>query len=206
MRNATLHIALDWRKPESVLVYLWTSSYLMGTVDIPVANPPQAQPLPRWSQPLTIGGQSNLLIPRYFDRTIELFQAGKGIQVYRYEDFILRPLYRLGQGSLSGTIAWLDKELDRLEEFLVRFPLEVVRVWNREVRSKPSWLQASLEQAARNQDREYLLGLLPYFLPIELELEGDRIVLLFRGQEFPEGEDPVAFALDLAPEIALWMA
>jgi hypothetical protein len=100
----------------------------------------------------------------------------------------------------------LDRELDRLEAFLAQLPFEVAKVWNREVNSRPSWLQSSIEQAARSQDREYLLGLLPYFLPIELEYVENKVVLLFRGQKFPKGQDPISFALDLAPELVLWMA
>jgi hypothetical protein len=57
-----------------------------------------------------------------------------------------------------------------------------------------------------SQDRGALLLILPALLPIELELSGSQVVLLFRGRKFPKGEDPVAFALEVAPELVLSVA
>ena len=203
-QELVLDLSLNWSRPQTIRVGLWTRSYLFGSLALPVANPPEPQDFPSWNWPDTVVGRSLLPVPNYFDQNLELVRREGGVQVYQRIEFRKRPLTFFEGIELSGELRWLEKELEGLEAFLSQIPREVVRIWNQEIQKDTSRVRAW--DLYLSQDRGSLLLILPALLPIELELAGSQVVLLFRGQKFPKGEDPVAFALEMAPELVLALA
>jgi hypothetical protein len=202
IHDLVLDLGLNWNRPWGLCVQVWVRTYLAGSLEIPIVNPPEPEPIPSWLWPDTIVGESVLAVPRFFDQSLELVRRAGGTQVYRFAGLRRKPLVFFDGVELSGRLSWLEKEAERLEEFLAQIPGEAVRIWNQEIVETRDRIQ-DLELG---QDRRSLLLALPYLLPIEFRLAGRRLVLLFRGQEFPTGQNPVAFALTVAPELALWVA
>ncbi len=203
-RELVLDLVLNWSRPWTLKSAIWVRTYLVGSLEIPIDNAPEAQPIPRWSWPDTIVGGSSLSVPDHFDQTLELIRRAGGTQVYRFEGFRKEPLTFFEGISVSGRLSWLEKETERLEAFLSGLPEEVVRVWNQEIEEAHSRIRS--QGLDLSQDRRDLLLALPFLIPIELELRENKIVLLFRGREFPAGQNPLSFALEVAPELSLLLA
>jgi hypothetical protein len=201
-RELVLDLALNWSRPWELSCSLWTGTYLIGSVGIPISNPAARQENPSWFWPDTVFGRSHLSIPSHFDLTLELVRVRGGTQVYRYVSLRKKPLVFFDGISISGRLSWLGKEIEGLEPFLAQIPEEAVRIWNQKiVESKERAQELDL-----GRDRKAFLLVIPFLLPIEIGLDQGKVVLLFRGQKFPEGQDPVAFALEVAPELALFLA
>jgi hypothetical protein len=200
--DLVLDLGLNWNRPWGLRASIWVRTYLVGSVEIPIVNPPEPVPIPSWLWPDTILGQSQLPVPSYFDQTLELVRKAGGTQVYQFFELRKKPLVFFDGIEFSGRLSWLEKEIGRLEDFLTQIPGEAARIWNQEIVET----EARIQGLELGQDRRSLLLALPYLLPIEFRLAGNCLVLLFRGQEFPKGEDPVAFALRVAPDLALWVA